>query len=153
MKRIIILVASILGALSFNATAGDYSPNTYQPMQAMQGQNVEGGVVLNIRNVVIQGQSTTMQYTTTAVGSSVGMYAAQRIANPNVRMIATVLLTAGGGYAANKLGEVVSRQDAQELIVKLDSGRITAITQEADGNLHVNQHIYLIGNSRVVPAI
>ena len=71
------------------------------------------------------------------------------------RDVAMVLGTIGGALAGNKVQKKHDQpQSAQQVIVRVKSGVLVAITQPPDARLKVGQHVYIEGQgegARVVP--
>lgn len=90
---------------------------------------------------------------------SANVYATGGIAGSTVGQgkgssVAGVLGAVAGGVAGQAIEEKVTRKDALEITVRLDSGELRAIVQEADADIRPGQRVRLLtsgGVTRVTP--
>ncbi|MHB1174627.1 MAG: outer membrane lipoprotein [Sulfuriferula sp.] len=119
-----LLAALILGGCASGLGSNDYSRN-----QARSVQQVQTGVVVDVRNVNIEGTKTPIG---AGAGAVVGGLAGSQLGRGNGSIAGAVLGAVAGGFAGSAVEEGVTRQKGLEITVRLDSGRTIAVTQGAD---------------------
>lgn len=105
------------------------SGGAYTRDQARQVQEVQLGVVESVREVQIEGTKTPIG---PAAGAVVGGVAGSSLGKGKGSTIGAVVGAVAGGLAGAAVEEGVTRKKGLEITVKLDNGRLMAITQEAD---------------------
>lgn len=144
--RLIVLVA--LTTL-LAACASSNSGSAYSRDEARKTQTVKTGVVESVRSVKIEGTKTPVG---TATGAVVGGVAGSTVGHGKGSVIAAVVGAVAGGLAGSAIEEGVTRNDGIEITVKLDSGGLVAIVQEADEQFHPGEKVRILesgGTSRV----
>ena len=123
------------------------SPSVYR--HGGQMQDVLIGEVLSVRDVQIAGD-TTGKVVGGALGGAAGGVLSHMLTRKSksggvwaINSAVAVAMGAGG----TKVGEYLSRDAAQEIIVRLESGRTVAITQAKDVVLQVGTKVRVIGVS------
>ena len=147
MKSLILVAA--LATLAGCAT--HESANVYGKHEAGREQTVRFATVDSVRKVTIQGSQSGIG---AGAGGVVGGVAGSAVGHGKGSTIATVLGGVAGGVAGNAIEEKATSKDALEITVKLDSGELRAIVQEADVPLQPGQRVRLItsgGITRVTP--
>lgn len=144
--RLIVLVAltTLLAACASSNSGGAYSRD-----EARKTQTVKTGVVESVRAVKIEGTKTPVG---TATGAVVGGVAGSTVGHGKGSVIAAVVGAVAGGLAGSAIEEGVTRNDGIEITVKLDSGSLVAIVQEADEQFHPGEKVRILesgGTSRV----
>lgn len=144
--RLIALVAltTLLAACASSGSGGAYSRD-----EARKTQTVKTGVVESVRSVKIEGTKTPVG---TATGAVVGGVAGSTIGHGKGSVIAAVVGAVAGGLAGSAIEEGVTRKDGIEITVKLDSGGLVAVVQEADEQFHPGEKVRILesgGTSRV----
>lgn len=124
-----LLAVLLASALLAQGCASSLSGGAYSRTQARQVQEVQMGVVESVRQVTIEGTDTGLG---TISGAAVGGVAGSTIGEGKGATIATILGAVGGAVAGHAIEEGATRKPGVEITVKLDSGRMLAITQEAD---------------------
>ena len=130
-----IWVGLALMAGSTHADMGDMSGSQYGGNDARRIQQVQVGVVEDIRVVQINvAPSTNTGYVGTGLGAVIGAAAGQTMGNGNGRNLATAVMGALGGVVGNQVANRASAETkrAVEIIVTLRNGQTLAITQELD---------------------
>ena len=122
-------VVLALSAAILSGCASSMSGSAYSRSQARQAQDVYPGVVTKVRKVQIEGTKTPVG---AVAGAAVGGIAGSNIGGGKGSDIAAILGAVGGGLAGAAAEEAITRKDGLEITVKLDNGRMMAITQEAD---------------------
>ncbi len=151
MKQFI--VALVIVASSFLATACVSTGGTYSRGQVGTVQQVNFGTVEHVRAVFIDGKSGVGAGIVAVVGGIVG----SGIGSGRGRDLATVLGAVGGGVHGSKAQKELTKVDGVELTVRLDNGRVVAVIQELsrEAYLSVGDRVRVItlhGKARVLPA-
>ena len=120
----IVLLASTLGAC-----ASSKSGDVYTRGEARTVHTVKMGVVESVRQVKLEGTKTPIG---TGTGAVVGGVAGTTVGGGRGQVITTVLGALAGGMAGSAAEEGLTRKDGIEITVKLDSGNMIAVVQEAD---------------------
>ncbi|HLD09159.1 MAG TPA: glycine zipper 2TM domain-containing protein [Methylophilaceae bacterium] len=144
--RLIALVAltTLLAACASSSSGSAYSRD-----EARKTQTVKTGVVESVRAVKIEGTKTPVG---PATGAVVGGVAGSTVGHGKGRTIATVVGAVAGGLAGAAIEEGVTRKDGIEITVKLDSGGLVAVVQEADEQFRPGEKVRILesgGTSRV----
>lgn len=129
MTKLKVAGAVLLSSLLVGGCAESLSGSAYSRSQARSVQEVRMGVVESVREVRIEGTKTPVG---AVGGAAVGGIAGSTIGGGRGQGIATVLGAIGGGLAGAAVEEGVTRRRGLEITVRLDGGRILAVTQEAD---------------------
>lgn len=127
------------------------SANVYDRHEAGREQTVRMATVDSVRKVVLQGSRSGVG---AAAGGAVGGISGSTVGQGKGSSVAGVLGAVGGGVAGSVLEEKVTRKEALEITVRLDSGELRAIVQEADVDLKPGQRVRLLtsgGVTRVTP--
>jgi outer membrane lipoprotein SlyB len=121
----------------------------YSRDQARTVQEVQMGVVESVRQVNIEGTKSPVG---AAAGAVVGGAAGSTVGGGTGRVITTTVGALLGGLGGAAAEEAVTRQAGLEITVKLDSGRMIAITQAADEEFRVGDRVRVLsggGTTRV----
>src|SRR6267378_1700323 len=105
----------------------------------------------SVRKVTIQGGQSGLGG---AAGGVVGGVAGSGVGHGKESTVAAVLGGVAGGVVGNAIEEKVTSKDALEITVRLDSGELRAIVQEADEAFTPGQRVRLLtsgGVTRVTP--
>lgn len=129
MKALNLLVIASACVVVLAGCAPSMSGSAYSRTQARQAQDVEMGVVESVREVQIEGTKTPIG---AGAGAVVGGVAGSTVGGGKGSTVAAVLGAVGGGLAGAAIEEGVTRKRGLEITVRLDSGRMLAVTQEAD---------------------
>lgn len=143
VKLIAVAAASVavLGGCASSMSGGAYSRE-----QARQVQEVQMGVVESVRHVKIEGTKSPVG---TGAGAVVGGIAGSNIGAGKGSTVGTILGAVAGGVAGSMIEEGVMSKDGLEITVKLDSGRMIAVTQEADEQFRVGERIRVLSGGGV----
>lgn len=145
MKALNLLVASAC-VVVLAGCAPSMSGSAYSRTQARQAQDVEMGVVESVREVQIEGTKTPIG---AAAGAVVGGVAGSTVGGGRGSTVAAVLGAVGGGLAGAAVEEGVTRRKGLEITVRLDSGRMMAITQEADEAFAPGERVRILSGGGV----
>lgn len=121
----------------------------YSRDQARVAQEVQMGVVESVRQVNIEGTKSPVG---AAAGAVVGGAAGSTVGGGTGRVITTTVGALLGGLGGAAAEEAVTRQTGLEITVKLDSGRMIAVTQAADEQFNVGERVRVLsggGTTRV----
>lgn len=143
VKLIALLVASVavLGGCASSMSGGAYSRD-----QARQVQEVKMGVVESVRQVRIEGTKSPVG---TGAGAVIGGIAGSNVGGGKGSTVGAILGAVAGGVAGSALEEGVMRKDGLEITVKLDGGRMIAVTQEADEQFRVGERVRVLSGGGV----
>lgn len=128
------LVAALSGCAGMGPSGG-MGAGDYNRGQSRQAQSVQFGTIEAIRHVVINGSTGTSSLLGTGVGAILGGVLGNQVGGGRGRDVATVLGAVGGGVAGNAIENHVNTVNGDEITVRLDSGRVIAVTQAAQPNL------------------
>jgi len=142
-------------AIAFAATLGGCitheSANVYSKHEAGREQTVRMATVDSVRKVTLEGSQSGLG---AAAGGAVGGISGNQVGHGAGSSVAAVLGGVAGGVAGNALESKVTSHDALEITVRLDSGEMRAIVQEADQPFTPGQRVRLLssgGVTRVTP--
>lgn len=143
VTRLITILA--LSAL-LGACASSNSGSVYSRDEARKVQTVRTGVVESVRQVKLEGTKSPVG---TVAGGVVGGVAGSTVGGGKGQAIATVLGAVAGGLAGSAAEEGLTRKDGIEITVKLDSGGMIAIVQEADEHFNPGEKVRVLENRGV----
>lgn len=148
MKNPKVMVLALTCVAVLGGCAASQSGSAYSRTQARQAQEVEMGVVESVRQVQIEGTKTPIG---AGAGAVVGGVAGSNIGGGKGRAIGAILGAVGGGLAGAAVEEGVTRKPGLEITVRLDSGRMLAVTQEADEAFAPGERVRILtGNDGVM---
>lgn len=116
-------LAAVLGGCATGLGGDDYSRD-----QARREQTVRLGVVESVREVHIEG---TRSGVGAAAGAVIGGVAGSTVGQGRGSTVGAVLGGVAGGVAGQAAEQGATRQTGLEITVKLDGGRLIAVTQAA----------------------
>jgi outer membrane lipoprotein SlyB len=131
MRHTVALIASLLTTLLLSACAGGLGSGDYERTQTRGVQEVQMGTVESVREVKIEGTKSGVG---TAAGAVVGGVAGSEVGGGKGQIIGGVLGAVVGGVAGAAVEEGTTKQKGVEITVKLDGGRMIAVTQAAEPN-------------------
>ncbi|MBZ0096837.1 MAG: glycine zipper 2TM domain-containing protein [Sulfuricella sp.] len=141
----LIAVAAVSVAV-LGGCASSMSGGAYSREQTRQVQEVQMGVVESVRQVKIEGTKSPVG---TGAGAVIGGIAGSNIGAGKGSTVGTILGAVAGGVAGSAIEEGVMRKDGLEITVKLDNGRMIAITQEADEQFRVGERVRVLSGGGV----
>lgn len=145
-----LFVAAVSAAVIAGCATHE-SANVYDKHEAGREQTVRYATVDTVRKVVLDGSQSGLG---AAAGGAVGGIAGSGVGHGNGSAVAAVLGAVAGGVVGNLAEHKATSKDALEITVKLDSGEMRAIVQEADLDLKPGQRVRLLssgGVTRVTP--
>ncbi len=143
-----IALALILTSL-LAACASSNSGDVYSRDEARKVQTVKMGVVESVRKVKLEGTKTPIG---TVAGAVVGGVAGSQVGHGAGSTIVGVLGAVAGGLVGSAVEENITRKDGVEITIKLDSGSLIAIVQEATEVFSPGERVRLLesgGTTRV----
>ncbi|MEN6585384.1 MAG: glycine zipper 2TM domain-containing protein [Sulfuricella sp.] len=132
----LLVLAAVLGGCASSMSGGAYSRS-----QARQTQEVQMGVVESVRQVQLEGTKTPVG---TVAGAAVGGIAGSNIGGGKGSTVAAIIGAVAGGLAGSAIEEGVTKKPGLEITVTLDSGRMIAVTQEADESFHPGERVRIL---------
>ena len=143
----LVLVAAAVVALG--GCASGTGGKDYSREQARTVQEVQMGVVESVREVNIEGTKTPIG---AGAGAVVGGVAGSAVGSGRGSVVGAALGAVLGGLGGAAAEEGITRQKGVEITVRLDSGRIIAITQAADEVFDAGERVRVLsggGTTRV----
>lgn len=138
-----VAVVSLVGCAS--GTGG----KDYSRAQTRTVQEVQMGMVESVREVNIEGTKTPIG---AGAGAVVGGVAGSTVGSGKGSVVGAAVGAVLGGLGGAAVEEGVTRNKGVEITVKLDSGRLIAITQSADETFQVGDRVRVLsggGTTRV----
>lgn len=135
---------ALLGGCASGVGGKDYSRD-----QTRAVQEVQMGVVESVREVNIEGTKTPIG---AGAGAVVGGVAGSTVGGGRGSVVGAAVGAVLGGLGGAAAEEATTRQKGVEITVKLDSGRMLAITQAADEEFRVGDRVRVLsggGTTRV----
>ena len=138
---IIVATATILGAC-----VSSNSGSVYKRGEARTVQTVKKGVVESVRQVKLEGTKSPVG---TGAGAVVGGIAGNSMGGGRGRAITTVIGALAGGLAGSAAEEGFTRKDGVEITVKLESGNMIAVVQEADEEFNPGDQVRILESNGI----
>lgn len=139
--RILVVALTAAAALALTGCAGSQSGSAYSRSQTRGEMHVRMGVVESVRQVTIEG---TQSGVGAAAGGVVGGVAGSDIGHGKGSTVGAVLGAVLGGVAGQAIEERTTKKDGVEITIKLDSGQIIAVTQEADEQFRAGERVRVL---------
>lgn len=142
--RLIISTVFILSssALLLQGCATGNSASVYSSSQAQREQIVRMGIVQSVREVTIDAGETGIG--ALAGGAVGGIAAGSNIGGGRGALVSGILGAVAGGAAGHAIEGKLRKQKGLEIMVKLDSGELRAITQAADQEFRPGDRVRLL---------
>jgi outer membrane lipoprotein SlyB len=145
MKRILMSVLISVFVLAGCAMTPN-SSNVYSSYQAQGEQNVRFGVVESVRNVVINYGQTGVG---TVGGAVIGGLAGSTIGQGRGSIAGAVGGAIVGGLIGQQVEKSANNRAGLEITVRLDDGRLVAVTQDADVPFYPGDQVRLLSEGGV----
>lgn len=147
----VVLALAVLASVStlLLGCASGLGSSDYSREQARTVQEVQMGIVESVREVNIEGTKTPVG---AGAGAVVGGVAGSTVGGGRGSVVGATVGAVLGGLGGAAAEEAVTRQRGVEITVKLDSGRLIAITQAADQEFRVGDRVRVLssgGTTRV----
>jgi outer membrane lipoprotein SlyB len=149
MNRTIAAALVVASSLLLAGCPAGLGSKDYSRSQARTVQEVQMGVVESVREVLIEGTKTPVG---AGAGAVVGGVAGSTVGSGRGSVVGATVGALLGGLGGAAAEEGVTRQKGLEITVKLDSGRMLAITQGADETFQVGDRVRVLsgdGTTRV----
>jgi outer membrane lipoprotein SlyB len=144
--KLVRLLTIIAAALLLAGCASSNSGSVYKRGETRQIQTVKVGVVESVRQVRLEGTKSPVG---SVGGAAVGGIAGSTVGHGRGSAIATVVGAIVGGLAGAAAEEGVTRKDGVEITVKLDSGNMIAVVQEADEVFEPGEKVRIVESGGV----
>ncbi|OGI49348.1 MAG: hypothetical protein A3E57_06465 [Candidatus Muproteobacteria bacterium RIFCSPHIGHO2_12_FULL_60_33] len=131
----------VITTLLLAGCAGGLGSGDYERGQTRGVQEVQMGVVESVREVKIEGTKSGVGST---AGAVVGGVAGSEVGHGKGAVVGSVLGAVVGGVAGAAVEEGTTRQKGVEITVKLDGGRMIAVTQAADEEFKVGDRVRIL---------
>lgn len=131
----------VLGGCPAGTGGKDYSRG-----QARNVQEVQMGVVESVRVVSIEGTKSPVG---AGAGAVVGGVAGSSVGGGRGSVVGATVGAVLGGLGGAAAEEAVTRDQGIEITVKLDSGRLIAVTQAADEEFRVGDRVRVLSGGGV----
>ncbi|MFZ9194933.1 MAG: glycine zipper 2TM domain-containing protein [Burkholderiales bacterium] len=145
MDKRIQIAATMLAAAVVAGCAENLGGGSYTRDEIRREQNVRMGVVESVRPVQIEGTRTIVG---PAAGAVVGGIAGSSVGGGRGSDIAAVLGAVAGGIAGQAIEQGATRRNGVEITIKLDSGALVAIVQEADEAFKAGERVRILSDGR-----
>lgn len=144
------LALAVVAGVFVAGCASSMSGSAYTRSQARQAAQVQYGVVESVREVLIEGTGTGVGAVS---GAALGGLAGSNIGRGRGQVAGAIGGAVLGGLAGAAVEEGVTRQTGLEITVRLDNGRVVAVTQAADEPFYPGERVRLLsaadGTARV----
>lgn len=138
-----LIASSLLMAalVALGGCASGVGGKDYSRAQTRSAQEVQMGIVESVRAVNIEGTKTPIG---AGAGAVVGGVAGSTVGGGRGSVVGAAVGAVLGGLGGAAAEEVVTRQKGVEITVRLDSGRMLAITQAADEDFRVGDRVRVL---------
>jgi outer membrane lipoprotein SlyB len=146
MNKPFVVALIAAGTLLLAGCPAGLGGKDYSRSQARTVQEVRMGIVESVREVSIEGTKTPIG---AGAGAVVGGVAGSTVGSGRGSVVGTAVGAVLGGLGGAAAEESVTRQKGLEITVKLDSGRLLAITQAADEQFRVGDRVRVLSGGGV----
>jgi outer membrane lipoprotein SlyB len=146
MNRTIATALVVASSLLLAGCPAGLGSKDYSRSQARTVQEVQMGGVAAAREVLIEATNTPIG---AGAGAVVGGVAGSTVGSGRGSVVGTTVGAVLGGLGGAATEEAVTRQKGIEITVKLDSGRMLAITQAADEAFRVGDRVRVLSGGGV----
>lgn len=146
MKKFLLLTSLVGVVVLAGCAMTPNSSNVYQSYQAQGEQSVRKGVVESIRNVTINSGQTGVG---TVGGAVLGGLAGSTIGGGRGSIAAAVGGAIVGGLVGQKVEQSANTKAGLEITVRLENGKLVAVTQDADVPFYVGDRVRLLSDGGV----
>lgn len=147
--RIVTISALTAAIVALAGCASGVGGGDYSRAQTRSVQEVRMGIVESVRTVNIEGTKTPIG---AGAGAIVGGVAGSTVGSGKGSLVGATVGAVLGGLGGAATEEAVTRQKGVEITVRLDSGRMLAVTQAADEAFRVGDRVRVLsgdGTTRV----
>ena len=129
MKTTATVIMVLAAGLMLSGCPASMSGGAYTRDQVRQAQDVQLGYVESVRQVLIEGTKSGVG---TVGGAALGGVAGSTIGRGRGQVAGAIGGAVVGGLVGSAIEENATRQPGLEITVRLDNGRMLAVTQAAD---------------------
>ena len=133
----------VLAAFVAGCATPPQSGSVYRASQTQNEQVVRMGTVESVRNVVIANPESGVG---TMGGAALGGLAGSQVGSGNGSAAVGIVGAIAGGLIGNRIEAHANNRPGFEITVKLDSGELRAVTQEADELFKPGERVRLLSN-------
>ena len=144
-----LVAAAVIGLAIGGCATQSNSSSVYGAGQVQREQIVRLGILESVRQVAIQRPESGVG---TLAGAGLGGVAGSAVGAGRGSIIGAIVGAVAGGVAGNAIENSADRRPGYELTVRLDSGEMRAIVQEADEPFQPGDRVRILsrgGLSRV----
>lgn len=143
-----VLTASVLVTVivSLVGCASGTGGKDYSRAQTRTVQEVQMGMVESVREVQIEGTKTPIG---AGAGAIVGGVAGSTVGSGKGSVAGAAVGAVLGGLGGAAVEEGITRQKGVEITIKLDSGRLIAITQAADETFRAGDRVRVLSSGGI----
>lgn len=149
MKQTVAVTLIAASTLLLAGCPAGLGGSDYSRSQARTVQEVQMGIVESVREVNIEGTKTPIG---AGAGAVVGGVAGSTVGGGRGSVVGATIGAVLGGVGGAAAEEAVTSTKGVEITVKLDSGRMIAVTQAADEAFRVGDRVRILsggGTTRV----
>lgn len=139
-------IAAGLAVVALAGCASSQSGSSYSRSATRGEMSVRMGVVEGVRQVTIEGTQSAVG---PAAGAVIGGIAGSNIGQGRGSTVGAILGAVAGGVAGSAIEEGTTKKAGLEITVKLDSGQLIAVTQEADEEFRPGERVRVLSGSGV----
>jgi outer membrane lipoprotein SlyB len=143
MKHVGMMMMMVIAALAAGC-ASSQSGEVYSRNQARSAMTVKLGTVEFVKQVKVEGTQSGVGAVAGGIAGGVG---GNMIGGGKGRTLATLGGAAAGALVGNVAEEKITKYDGLEITVRLDSGAVTAVVQEADVMFYVGDRVRVLTGS------
>lgn len=141
-KQFLVIGCVSVAALLVGCAAPGLGGGNYTRVQARGEQSVRLGVVENVRDVVIDARDTG---TGTLAGAAIGGIAGSTVGGGhNANAAGAIAGAVLGGIIGSNVEKNANDRRGVEVTVRLETGKLIAITQERDEEFRVGDRVRIL---------
>lgn len=141
VARAFVAGIAVVAVVSIAGCATSQSGSSYSRSATRGEQNVRMGVVESVRQVTIEGTQSAVG---PAAGAVIGGIAGGNIGQGRGSTVGAILGAVAGGVAGNAIEESTTKKAGLEITIKLDTGKLIAVTQEADEQFRPGERVRVL---------
>lgn len=150
VKTTATVMMALAASLVLSGCPSSMSGSAYSRGQVREAQDVRLGYVDNVRQVLIEG---TQSGVGTVSGAALGGLAGSTIGQGRGQVAGAIGGAVIGGLVGSAIEENATRQPGVEITVRLDNGRMLAVTQADDEPFYRGDRVQVLtgydGTARV----
>jgi len=135
------ITRAIVAGIAVVALAGCATSQSGSTYSRSAEQNVRMGVVESVRQVTIEGTQSAVG---PAAGAVIGGIAGSNIGQGRGSTVGAILGAVAGGVAGSAIEESTTKKAGLEITIKLDTGKMIAVTQEADEQFRPGERVRVL---------